>query len=129
MNLRNVSWWTHYGWLFLRENINMKNPSFQFLKKETYRYFRYNAWVKVKVTQSCLTLCDPMNYTVHEILQTRTLEWVSFPFSRGSYQGSNSGLLHCGWILYHLSHKESPKSKYIYINIMIKVCPASGKHL
>ena len=27
--------------------------------------------VKVKVTQLCLTLCDPMDYTVHEILQAR----------------------------------------------------------
>ena len=42
--------------------------------------------VKVKVTQSCLTLCDPMNYTVHGILQARILEWVAFPFSRGSSQ-------------------------------------------
>ena len=30
--------------------------------------------VKVKVTQSCLTLCDPMDYTVHGILQARILE-------------------------------------------------------
>ena len=42
--------------------------------------------VKVKVTQSCLTLCDPMDYTVHGILQARILEWVAFPFSRGSSQ-------------------------------------------
>ena len=42
--------------------------------------------VKVKVTQSCLTLCDPMDYTVHWILQATILEWVSFPFSRGSSQ-------------------------------------------
>ena len=41
---------------------------------------------KVKVTQSCPTLCDSMNYTVHGILQARTLEWVAFPFSRGSSQ-------------------------------------------
>ena len=34
--------------------------------------------VKVKVTQLCLTLCDPMDYTVHGILQARTLEWVPF---------------------------------------------------
>ena len=27
--------------------------------------------MKVKVTQSCLTLCDPMDYTVHGILQAR----------------------------------------------------------
>ena len=38
--------------------------------------------VKVKVTQSCWTLCDPMDYTVPGILQARILEWVAFPFSR-----------------------------------------------
>ena len=40
----------------------------------------------VKVTQLCLTLCDPVDYTVHGILQARILEWVTFPFSRGSSQ-------------------------------------------
>ena len=33
----------------------------------------------MKVTQSCSTLCDPMDYTVHGILQARILEWVVFP--------------------------------------------------
>ena len=41
---------------------------------------------KVKVAQSCPILWDPMDYTVHGILQARTLEWVAFPFSRGSSQ-------------------------------------------
>ena len=45
-----------------------------------------NMSVKVKVTQLCPALCDPMDYTVHEILQARILEWVAFPFSRGSSQ-------------------------------------------
>ena len=39
-----------------------------------------------KVTQSCPTLCNPMNYTVHGILQARIQEWAAFPFSRGSSQ-------------------------------------------
>ena len=38
----------------------------------------------VKVTQPCPTLCNPMDYTVHGILQARILEWVAF--SRGSSQ-------------------------------------------
>ena len=41
---------------------------------------------EVKVSQSCPTLCNPMDYTVHEILQARVVEWVAFPFSRGSSQ-------------------------------------------
>ena len=33
-----------------------------------------------EITQSCLTLCNLMNYTFHGILQARILEWVAFPF-------------------------------------------------
>ena len=44
------------------------------------------SYVKVKVAQSCPTLCDPMDYTVHGILQARILEWVAVPFSMGSSQ-------------------------------------------
>ena len=39
---------------------------------------------KVKVAQSCLTLCKPTDYTVYGILQARILEWVAYPFSSGS---------------------------------------------
>ena len=42
--------------------------------------------VKVKVAQLCLTLCHPRDFTVHEILQARIMEWVHVPFSRGSSQ-------------------------------------------
>ena len=42
--------------------------------------------VKVKVAQSCPTLCNLMDYTVHGILQARILEWVAFLYSRGSSQ-------------------------------------------
>ena len=45
----------------------------------------------VKVAQSCPTLCDPKNYTVHGILQVRILERVAVPFPRGSFQPT-------GWI-------------------------------
>ena len=40
----------------------------------------------VKVTQLCLTLYNSKDYRVHGILQARILEWVDFPFSRGSSQ-------------------------------------------
>ena len=42
----------------------------------------------MKVTQSCLTLCDPTDYIVHVhgLLKARILEWVAFPFSRESSQ-------------------------------------------
>ena len=35
--------------------------------------------VKVKVAQSCPIFCDPMDYTVHAILQARILEWQPVP--------------------------------------------------
>ena len=50
---------------------------------------------KVKVTQSCLTLCDPMDYTVHGILQVRILEWVAIPFSRVSSQPRDRTQVSC----------------------------------
>ena len=79
--------------------------------------------VKVKVAQSCLTLCDPVDYTVHGILQARILEWVAVPFSRGSSQptqGSNPSLPHCRRILYYLSHKGSPQGCKVGYNSLIK---------
>ena len=42
--------------------------------------------LKVKVTQSCPIPCDPMDYILHGIIQVRILEWVAFPFSKGSSQ-------------------------------------------
>ena len=48
---------------------------------------------KGKVAQSCPTLCDPMDYTVHGILQARILESVAFPFSRGSSQPTDQTLV------------------------------------
>ena len=57
-----------------------------------YRNQDLTSCVEVKwreVAQSCLTLCDPMDYSlqgssVHGILQARVLEWVAISFSRGS---------------------------------------------
>ena len=66
------------------------------------------------VTQSCLTLCDPMDCSlpgssVHGILQARILERVAIPFSRYLPEpGIKPGLLHCRQILCRLSHQESP---------------------
>ena len=70
---------------------------------------------KVKVTKLCLTLRDPMD------LATRLLcPWNSPSQNTGVgsrfllqgiflTQGSNPSLLHCRRILYHLSHKGSPR--------------------
>ena len=52
-----------------------------------------------EVSLSCLTLCDPMDSTVHGILQAKILEWVAFPFSRASSQPRNRTRVSCiaGW--------------------------------
>ena len=73
-------------------------------------------WVKPKLAspwtevssricaQSCSTLCDPTDYTIHGILQARILEWVAVPFSRRSSQPRD-------WtqVLHSLSHQGSPR--------------------
>ena len=52
------------------------------------------------VDQSCLTLCDPMDYSlpgssVHDIPQARILEWVAISFSRGSSQHRDRAPVSC----------------------------------
>ena len=49
----------------------------------------------MKVAQSCLTVCDAMDYTVHGILQARILEWVAFLFSRRSSQPRDQTQVSC----------------------------------
>ena len=51
----------------------------------------FNTTIESAVTQSCPTLCDPMDCgrqhsSVHGIFQARVLEWVAISFSRGSSQ-------------------------------------------
>ena len=66
------------------------------------------------VTQSCLTLCDPMDYSppgssVHGLLKARILKWVYHSLLWGIFpsQGWNLGLLHCRQIFYHLKNQGS----------------------
>ena len=53
----------------------------------------YNS--EVKVARLCPTLCHLMDYTVHGILWARILEWVAFPFSRGSSQPRDQTQVSC----------------------------------
>ena len=61
-----------------------------------------------EVPQLCLTLCEPMDYTVHGVLQARILEWLAIPFS-SSQPREQSQLILCRQILYQMSHKGSPR--------------------
>ena len=66
------------------------------------------------VAQSCLTLCDPMNRSppgssVHGDSPGKNTGVGCHAFLQGILptQGSNPGLPHCRWILYHLGHQGS----------------------
>ena len=77
---------------FLLEITNFKREGF---------YFLWWSWnVLVLVSQSCVTLGDPMDCSlpdssVHVILQAMTLEWVAILFSRGSSQPRDQTLVSC----------------------------------
>ena len=72
---------------------------FTYILKHSCHTILYKLWkeseAKVKVAQSCPTLCDPMDYTVHGILQARILEWIAFPFSRASSQPRDRTQVSC----------------------------------
>ena len=82
---------------------------------DLHDHYKIITLVKVKVTQSCLTLCNPIDSilpgsSVHGILQVRTLKWVArHSLLQGIFptQGSNRGLLHCRQVPHHLSHQGS----------------------
>ena len=73
--------------------------------------FHFNKLCVGSVTQSCPTLCNPMDYSlpgssVDRIFQARMLEWVIISFSRGSFQPKDQTHVFCTacigrWNLYH----------------------------
>ena len=74
-------------------SFQCRGLSYLFHSKKYLLVSKWLNWneLKVKVTQSFLTLCDPMDHSlpvssVHGILQARILEWVAVPFSRGFSQ-------------------------------------------
>ena len=66
-----------------------------------YQILQPNLWDrKVKVAQSCLTLCNSMDssppgYPAHGILQARILKWVAIPFSKGFSQPRDQTQVSC----------------------------------
>ena len=66
--------------------------------------------VCAKSLQSCLTLCDPMDYTGHAPGQDTGVGSLFLLQGIFPTQGSNPpGLLDCRQILYQLSHKRRPR--------------------
>ena len=77
-------------------------------------------FLKVKVPQSFLTLCDPMDYAVHGTVQTSIPEWVAIPFSRGSSQPGDRTCISCVSCigrrgLYCLSHQGNLLGEYNFV--------------
>ena len=64
-------------------------PSLGFSRQEHWSGLLFPSPMREsEVTQSCLTLCDPMDCSplgpsVHGIFQARVLEWVAIAFSAG----------------------------------------------
>ena len=86
-----------------------------YLFQSIYPCARTYVKVKVLLAQSFLTLCVPMDCSlpgssVHGILQARILEWVAFPFSRGSSWPRDRTCVCCieRWVLYHWATREAP---------------------
>ena len=83
---------THYNIVISHQLIKMNEKKYWKLKKKGEK--------KGLVSQSCKTLCKPMDYSppgssVHGILQARILEWVSIPFSRESSQPRDQTQVSC----------------------------------
>jgi len=79
------------------------------------------------VAQSCLTLCDPIDYSpsgssVHGNSSGKNTGVGCHAVLQGNFpiQGLNPGLLHCRWILYHMSHQGGPR------RLEWVACPLSG---
>ena len=68
--------------------------------------------MKVKVTQSCRTLCDPMDCIDSP---ARILEWVAIPFSRGCSQPRNRTAVSCiaGGFFTGLATREAPRGRRV----------------
>ena len=96
----------------------------------------YLVWILTcvcaKSLQSCPTLCHPMDCgppgsSVHWILQTRILEWVAMPSSRGSSwprDQTHVSYISCigRWVLYHRRHLGS-HSEHRSVNWTIDPLP------
>ena len=78
------------------------------------RFFTTSHLKKWKWSQSCQTLCNPMDcsppgLSFHGILQVRILEWIAFPFSRGSSQSRDGTQVSriAGWFFTSCTTREA----------------------
>ena len=127
VNIHNGIFFSHRKTMKYRPRLHMEDPQAHHAKSKSQPLKTTSCdsmdMSLCSVTQSCPTLCDPVDcsppglshcepslYQLSHQGIPRILEWVAYPFSRGSpSQGSNPGLPHCRWIPYQLSHKGSTR--------------------
>ena len=85
-----------------RKSFRLKGQSSGPKQREQFVFFpnpesihlrsdNFKGYIACLVAQSCLTVCNTLDhgspgYSIHGILQARTLEWVAISFSRRSFQ-------------------------------------------
>ena len=89
LNLKN-----HHQVNIYETHGNQKSKTYNKHKKLKIKEHKHKTR-EVKVTTSCPTLHNSMDYTVYGILQARILEWLAFPFSRGSFQPRDRTQVSC----------------------------------
>ena len=111
-----------------RDRTQASHIAGRFFTIRATREAQYTSDGKVKkwklVTQSCPTLCDPVDCSppgssVHGVLQARILEWVDIFFSRESSWPRNQTCASCigRWILYHGAKWEAHRAQESLLNL------------
>ena len=100
----------------LESHTNIKINVTFLKKKHRWNFIKNISFINSLVlsataAKSCLTLCDPIDYSlpsssVHGIFKARILEWVGISFSRESSQTRGQSCVSCvscigSWVLYH----------------------------
>ena len=85
------------------------------------------------MAKSCLTLCDPMDcsppgFSVHGILQARTLEWVAIPFCRGSSRPSGRTQVSCIGKADSSPSEPPGKPSEMEVRVILKPSQGSSTH-
>ena len=88
--------------------------------------FRFSYIYMWKLLSYVWLFCNPMDYTVHGILQARILEWVAFPFSSESFQPRDQAQVSCiaggfftSWATRKATHIPLIYLTYYYLNLKI----------
>ena len=101
-----------YVHIMLKYIQNIKSMEKQYIvTKSLYILKRLKVKVKVKVSQSCLTLCDPMGSPWNSPDQNTGVGSCSLLQGMFLTQESNQGLLYCRWILYKLCYQGSSQDR------------------